>query len=414
VVSILASLAVAACTAEADPGLSSLPRIGTLTTVVEGDPGLAGLPGRLLVLGTDGQITTMRADGTDPVTLAEPDPATERTQPTWSPDGSQVAWTERTADGQRYLVVEAEDDRTSTSTPAPLMAVYIAWNPGGSRIAMSGNDEEGNLLLATAEPGQSIAVIDQGAPLYFDWAPDGSSLLVRTSDRFEHVLIDGSGRTPVPASGTFRIGVHMEDSVVLATARDVGDALAVADREGEILRELIRYGGPIAYVVRPDNDRLATMTRGSPESQRLAQLDETDLPILEPNRLVTVETTTGDIEEVAQARGVAWFWSPDGRLLLYSTIEFIDSIERLQWHTWDGERSVSYRAFSPTGIFGRDYLAFFDQFARSMSLWAPDGSAFAYAGGSSLDDAGIWVQPVAGGDPVRVSPGEMAMWSPTP
>lgn len=411
---MLVALVIAACTAEADPGLSSLPRIGTLTTAVEGDPGLAALPGRLLVLGTDGEITTMRADGTDPVTLAEPDPSTDRTQPTWSPDGSQVAWTEQTDVGERFLVVAAEDGRMSTSTPAPLMAVYIAWNPGGSLIAMSGNDEEGNLLLATAEPGQSIAVIDQGAPLYFDWARDGSSLLVRTAERFEHVPIDGSERTQVPASGTFRIGVHIGDSLVLATARDVGDALAVADREGEIVRELIRYAGPIAYVAGPGDDRLATMTRGSPESQRLAQLEKSDLPILEPNRLVTVETATGDIEEVAQARGVAWFWSPDGRLLLYSTLEFVDGVERLQWHTWDGERSVSYRAFSPTGIFGRDYLAFFDQFARSMSLWAPDGSAFAYAGGSSLDDAGIWVQPVAGGDPVRVSAGEMAMWSPTP
>ncbi len=411
---MLVALVIAACTAEADPGLSSLPRIGTLTTAVEGDPGLAALPGRLLVLGTDGEITTMRADGTDPVTLAEPDPSTDRTQPTWSPDGSQVAWTEQTDVGERFLVVAAEDGRMSTSTPAPLMAVYIAWNPGGSLIAMSGNDEEGNLLLATAEPGQSIAVIDQGAPLYFDWARDGSSLLVRTAERFEHVPIDGSERTQVPASGTFRIGVHIGDSLVLATARDVGDALAVADREGEIVRELIRYAGPIAYVAGPGDDRLATMTRGSPESQRLAQLEKSDLPILEPNRLVTVETATGDIEEVAQARGVAWFWSPDGRLLLYSTLEFVNGVERLQWHTWDGERSVSYRAFSPTGIFGRDYLAFFDQFARSMSLWAPDGSAFAYAGGSSLDDAGIWVQPVAGGDPVRVSAGEMAMWSPTP
>ena len=410
---MLAVLVAAACTAEAEPGLSSLPRVGTLTTAVDGDPGLAGLPGRLLVLGIEGEITTMRADGTDPLTLAEPEPPTDRTQPTWSPDGSQVAWTERTADGETYLVVAAEDGRTSTSTPTPLMAVYIAWSPDGSLVAISGIDEEGNLLLATARPGQSIAVIDQGAPLYFDWAPEGSSLLVRASDRFEHVPIDGSERTQVPASGTFRIGVHIGDSVVLATARDVGDALAVADREGEIVRELIRYAGPIAYVVGPGDDRLATMTRGSPESQRLAQVDETDLPILEPNSLITVETTTGDIEEVAQARGVAWFWSPDGRLLLYSTIEFVDSIERLQWHTWDGKRSVSYQAFSPTGVFGRDYLAFFDQFARGMSLWAPDGSAFAYAGGTSLDDAGIWVQPVAGGDPVRVSPGEMAMWSPT-
>ena len=75
-------------------------------------------------------------------------------------------------------------------------------------------------------------------------------------------------------------------------------------------------------------------------------------------------------------------------------------------------RPSPIRPFSPTGLFGRDYLAYFDQFALSISLWAPDGSAFAYAGGSSLEDAGIWVQKVEGGDPIRVSPGEVVLWSP--
>ena len=124
-----------------------------------------------------------------------------------------------------------------------------------------------------------------------------------------------------------------------------------------------------------------------------------------------VETSDGDIEEVSPRRNIAWFWSPDGQRLLYSTVEAVDGVERLRWHTWDGQETTSYRPFSPTGLFGRDYLAYFDQFALSMSLWAPDSSAFAYAGGSNLEDAGIWVQEVEGGDPVRVSR-EVALWSP--
>lgn len=83
----------------------------------------------------------------------------------------------------------------------------------------------------------------------------------------------------------------------------------------------------------------------------------------------------------------------------------------MQWHTWDGLESTSYRTFLPTGVFGRDYLAYFDQYARSHSFWAPDGSAFVYAGGTDLTNRGIWVQPVSEAPPVRVALGEVATWS---
>jgi hypothetical protein len=405
---------VAACTGSNTPGRSSLPDIETLTTIVS-ESDQIHYPGRLLVLGSEGRITTMRSDGTDQVTLAEPDPGVEeRTQPTWSPDGAQVAWTERRADQETFLVVADRDGRRPIEAPSPLLAVYIAWSPDGEHIGLTGGVGDGSLQLAVAGSDGEIAVIDQGSPLYFDWAPNGSEVLARISGRFEYLAIDGSGRTTVPATGNFRLGAHIGESVVLGNARDVGEALAVADRSGGIQRELVRYSTPMAFVVDGIGGRLAVMSRGSPESQELAGVEETDLPIVEANQLVVVDAGDGEVKEVSRAQNIAWFWSPDGRLLLYSTLEFLDGVERLQWHTWDGEMSTSYRAFSPTGIFGRDYLAFFDQFARSITLWAPDGSAFAYAGGTSLEDAGIWVQAVDGGDPVRVSPGVMAMWSPTP
>ena len=79
-------------------------------------------------------------------------------------------------------------------------------------------------------------MIDQGAPVYFDWAPDGTELLARVSGRFEYLAIDGSGRETVPVTGEFRLGAHVGESVVLGTGRDVGEALALANRQGEIER----------------------------------------------------------------------------------------------------------------------------------------------------------------------------------
>jgi hypothetical protein len=412
----LAAIAIiaAACTAvdpaDRDPATGNTRE--TLSEIPVGDPSLSDIPGRLLVLGLDDEITTMRPDGTDRVTLAPSDPKIEeRTQPTWSPQGDRVAWTERWEDGKSYLVV-ADHEGNLSSSPSPAMASYIAWGPDGHSIAITGDDLEGNLFLAVAEPGEPATVIDRGAPLYFDWSPDGQNLLVHIEDRFEYVSLDGADRVPVFADGAFRVGVHVRDSIVFGLARDVGESLAIGGPEGSDTTELLRYTAPMAYVLDPGEDRLAVMVKGSPESQELSDVTDSELPILGPRRLVVVDAATGDIEEVAAALGVAWWWSPDGDRLLYSTQELIDGIQRLQWHVWDGAESTSFTPFSPTGAFGRGYLAFFDQLARSVDLWAPDGSAFVYAGGSGIEDAGIWVQPLHGGGPVRVSHGQVAIWSP--
>ena len=131
----------------------------------------------------------------------------------------------------------------------------------------------------------------------------------------------------MPVSGEFRLGAHLGESVVLGTGRDIGEALATANRKGEVERELLRYAAPMAFVVDDIRGRLAVMMRGSPESQQLSQVEESDLPIIEPDQLVVVDAADGSLVEVTRARNVAWFWSPDGDQLLYTTIEFLDGVE---------------------------------------------------------------------------------------
>ena len=92
----------------------------------------------------------MRPDGSDPVILAEPDPDIERSQPTWSPDGSRVAWTERRADQETYLLVANSEGGDVNEWPSPLLAVYIAWSPDGKHLALTGSQDMGDLLLAIA------------------------------------------------------------------------------------------------------------------------------------------------------------------------------------------------------------------------------------------------------------------------
>ena len=80
---------------------------------------------------------------------------------------------------------------------------------------------------------------------------------------------------------------------------------------------------------------------------------------------------------------------------------------------WDGEDVIRFARVRPTATFVREYLPFFDQYSRSLTLWSPQGDAFTYAGRNDDGDTGIWVQPVEADRPaVRVSDGQFASWSP--
>ena len=381
-----------------------------------GDPSiLSELPGRLLVLADDQGLATIRPDGSERRELARTEEGVIRSQPSWSPDGSRIAWTEIWKEAEAFLVTANSEGEELTRDPAPFGAVYVSWDPASRRVAFSGTDpEDGRLFLALAEPGHSMEVIDEGAPMWIDWSGDGSELLVHIAGQAEIVRIDGGARTLLPTDGQFRVGIHLGDRYVFTRGEEVGEMLAVGTFDGHDTTELMRVGHPTAYVIDRQHSRLAVMSVASSSTQALSREEPGDRPILAPNRLVVVNLADGEVEDVAGARAVSWSWSPDGRSLLYSIIDRQTNDGGLRWHIWDGEASVPYQRFIPTGVFGRDYLAFFDQFDLSHSFWAPDGSAFVYAGGSSDQDRGIWVQRVGEAAAVRVSEGEVALWSPVP
>ncbi len=113
---------------------------------------------------------------------------------------------------------------------------------------------------------------------------------------------------------------------------------------------------------------------------------------------------------VAEGEIVAFFWSPDGSKILYFDLD-LDGAGP-SWKIWDartGEVSV-YPSLVLGQQFVRQILPFFEQYALSMQLWAPDSSAFAYpaqTGGGT----GIFVQSLEGGAPQLVSDGIWVSWS---
>ena len=81
---------------------------------------------------------------------------------------------------------------------------------------------------------------------------------------------------------------------------------------------------------------------------------------------------------------------------------------------WEDGSSFSTDRFVPSLELSRDYFPFFEQYAQSMTLWSPDGSAFVYAGQQDESgESGVWIQPATPRiAPVRVADGVVASWSP--
>ena len=109
---------------------------------------------------------------------------------------------------------------------------------------------------------------------------------------------------------------------------------------------------------------------------------------------------------------MAFFWSPSGDNLAYLQVDESEAEPRLRWHVWDGTQSTAYAAIVPSRTFLQAHIAFFDQYARSMTIWAPDGLAFAYSAVDATYGNSIWVQWLDQELPQRISRGVFVAWSP--
>ena len=194
--------------------------------------------------------------------------------------------------------------------------------------------------------------------------------------------------------------------------------LVVADPSGAPLRDLAEFTGALSFSVSPDGRRVAFVDSAS----------EAPIAAFGP---LSVAGLDGDAPaEVIDAGPVlAFFWSPQGDKIAYlapgtppaegprasleRTLESNHLNVWLRWRIWDGERVYDLAQFRPSDTYLLDYLRFFDQYARSMTPWAPDGRAFVYAGDSEDEIPGVWVTDVGEGSlPRRIGDGVYAAWSP--
>lgn len=373
---------------------------------------------RLLVLGADGNIYTVNPDGSDRFSLtSDASDSKQYLQPTWSPNAQRIAWTEvaiQDGDPTSLITTAQWDGSNRIDAEVPFAPFYIFWSPDSARLAYLSNWLNGTLpsmALRLAELPQALdgsenlvtSTLAQGQPLYFSWSPDGERLLTHTGEEeLAFQALDGKREaigTPAAAFPAPQWAAS-GDQLVYAVAEEGEQRLIVTDLDGNLLNEITDYVERITFSLSPDGSQIAYIESDS----------DAGMAALGP--LYVYDLASQQTRELSSVPAIAFFWSPDSEKLAYLTPESGGQRVNFRWNVWDGAENIKYADFLPSRTFFQSYLAFFDQYAQSMSIWAPDSSAFAYSG-ADRGRSGIWVQPLGEDEqPTVIGQGVVAAWSP--
>lgn len=371
---------------------------GSTTTTDPGDPALSG-SGYVVWSSIDGLF--VRDMDTDEESRIGPAEDTFPSQPTPGP-GGRLAWSELTADGGQIAI--RDSDGTVTRIDGPTVPFYYSWSPDGELLGFLGNGPR-SLIFGIVEDGEARSV-DTGAPYYFDWSPDAQSLFVhRVGTDLSVLTLDGERVVVDDSPAVFQAPQWTDEGVIYADAgagtfasQDIGVLLATTDEPADLVAADAPGEEPTLIVT------LSAFSAFDRSGERVAVLSFDSPPT---GSLTVIDIATRSATEVA-TRVVAHRWSPDGQKLLFLRTE--ESGEGV-WAVWeDGAGTTDLVTFIPTRIFVRDYLPFWDQYARSITPWSPDSDAFTFAGQIADEERpGVYVQDLDG-TRERLADGAFSAW----
>ncbi len=402
---------------------------------------------RITYVNAAGDVYTIKGDGSDRQTLTQGtrvdmgpagpvmaqslDFDSFHAWPTWSPGGDKVAVSRVRNSGERSAEVtiqllDAATGRSETiySNDFPGLVAdgsphYLYWSPDNRSLSFLATTRQGlRLFVLDTESGAPPVLVETGAPLYYSWSGEGSSLLVHIADDLK--LFQGSsgflsGQALATVRG-FRVPAFSPDGqwVAYVGPTDSGSALFVAG--------INNLGQPVPLC--EVNDFSAFMW--SPTGDELAVGDQSGRSV-GFDRLRVVSASGGYVNAVTDTPSLAFYWSPNGRRLAWVGLNRED--RSFHWNIWNaasptsaaGAGAQSLMTFQPS----RDVLtmlSYFDQYAYSHSPWSPDSGHLVVAGTETLPyerrnghtptGSRVFVIDAAGGvPPQEIAEGTLAFWS---
>ena len=436
-------------------------RSGTAIATASSSPGTARSDPLVALVDRDGALATVDAAGT--ATILASEPGTTFGFPAWSPDGSRVAAVKYGSKDTSIAIFTVHRGGAAPSPPpAPVVVYrsaamppfYLYWTPDGQRVSFLATETDGiSLRVAPADgsaplEGNPAAVIRRGAPLYFDWIGVDRLLLHVGSgpDAFlGEVGLDGASITPaIDRSGDFRPAVADASGRFVAFVRGQPPSaqLIVAARDGSAEHSTPVFG-PAAIVFDPAGVTVASIAADEPSQASVA------FPF-GPLRLI--DASSGATRTILDGNVVGFYWSPDGRTIAAMRLQAgngstvaggaIVAAEAVvaaatstpsetprqaptptSTPTPDAELHLIFInvadgavrsdvVIRPTNHFVSQFLPYFDQYALSHHVWAPDSSTILLP---MIDRTGrdrLVAFPADGSSTSRTFDGEFGFWSP--
>ena len=118
---------------------------------------------------------------------SQSDPYSLYQYPTWSKDGSQLAFVRTSNENSKpksdLFVANIDNDKVNqvfeSESEHPF---YLYWSPDNANVSLLTTSVSGQSLILQNIPadGSERTIIDAGSPYYWSWAPDGSTMVIHT------------------------------------------------------------------------------------------------------------------------------------------------------------------------------------------------------------------------------------------
>ena len=392
-------------------------------------------------LATSGSIAVLEADSS--ISIVGPDgarsPFADATDgqygfPTWSPDGSHLAAVRSDGTQTSVVVFDAAGAGSAPAEPTVIFEkpgaspFYLYWTPDSERVSfLVTEDDVLSLRLAPADGSAPVdgsgagAVVRTGNPFYYDWlAPDRLFAHIGTGEQgfLGEIGLDGDEARPgFETPGDFRSGVVGPDHGTVAFVRGaIGGPgeVVISGIDGSNEHSMVVYG-QTAVVFDPGGASVASIGSSEPG-------DAAGFPL---GPLKLLDAASGDVRTLIDGFVVSFWWSPDGSTIAALRVqpamgtaaassapsEAPRSEVRLLFVDVASGRTLSQPVVLPSERFISALLAYFDQYALSHRLWAPDSSAFLLPEVGVDGVTRLVARHPDGSDPVSLA-GEIGFWSP--